>query len=100
MVNLDRQTLVKVNGLSTIEQNKQATKDVPDVRLEMKVNGFTVKTYQSSLLALWQALGTKEPLWIKGSSVKMGVLNPKLKLGYEKVEGNEKYPFKMVVACK
>ncbi len=88
-----------VELISTLEQSKQASPTVPDLRLELKVNGFTVKTYQSSLLAVWQAV-TKEQLWIKGSSDKLGVLNPKLKLGYEKQEGNEKYPFRMVCACK
>ena len=86
--------------VSAIEQSKQSSPTVPDVRLEMKVNGMTVKTYASSLMAVWQGTGTKEQLFINGSTDKVKILNPKLKLGYEAVEGNPKYPFRMVVAVK
>jgi hypothetical protein len=90
---------VAVELISATEQSKQATPTVPDLRLDLRVNGMTVKTYQSSLLALWQEV-SKEPLWVKGSTAKMGILNPKLKIGYTKVEGNEKYPFKMICTSK
>ena len=97
----DGWTPIAVQLLSAVSQSKQASKDLSDARIELLVNNVTVKTYQSSLLGLWQEV-SKEPLWLQGSATNKGILNPKLKLGYDRVDRSEgaKCPFKMVVACK
>ena len=91
-----------VELINSTPQCKRATPTVEDIRLELKVAGIVVKTYASNLMALWNLTGSKEDLFTKGSTDKMKVLNPKLKVGYEEdpAPRDPNFRFKMVVASK
>ena len=93
---------VAVELLNSIEQSKRSTPDVPDMRLEFKCIGTTVKTYASNLLALWKETGSKEDLFVKGSTAKLKIINPKLKIGYTEDEKprDPAFKFRMVLAVK